>query len=171
MCRESGGSAELHPGQQQFADLHDIVMDIQNAKKVAEKAAEVHITQPESLWHFLAALPATFEAQIFYALILGSVIGMIGHYIIGRKDGDISGSPADYFFHDNVWRSVGAVVAVVTGCITEIGAGFFTTGEGAFVGWGLVIVSGIKTGYIGDSAINKGARKEWTDAERAAKVG
>lgn len=139
-------------------------MNIQDAQTIAQ----AKIAEPESLWHFLLALPSTFEAQLWYALLLGGVLGMLGHYINGRRSGDIAGSPIDYFFRDNVWRSVGAVSAMAAELFAEIGTGLFTTEAGLFVGWGLVIVSGIKSGYVGDSLINKGKRVEWTTEKREA---
>lgn len=138
-------------------------MDITNAPTIAEATA-----QPESLWHFLATLPTTYEAQLWYGLLLGGLLGMIAHYINGRAKGDIAGSLFDYFFRDNVWRSVGTVSAVAAELFAEIGAGLFTTKEGAFVGWGLVIAAGIKSGYLGDSLLNKGTRPVWTTEKRVA---
>ncbi len=125
----------------------------------APTIAQVHATQPESLWAFLAALPGTMEAQIWYALILGGVIGMIAHYGKARATGLITGNPIDYFFRDNVWRSLAALGAIAAELFGE-SAGLFTNEAGQFVGWGLVILSGIKSGYVGDSILNKGAKPE-----------
>lgn len=134
----------------------------------APTIAQAKLEAPESLWHFLAALPGTMEAQIWYALLLGGVLGMIGHYVRGRSTGNIAGNPVDYFLRDNLWRSIGAAVAVATELFAEIGAGLFTTSAGAFVGWGIVLLSGLKTGYLGDSIVNKGTRVEWTEKKRDA---
>ena len=140
-------------------------MNIADAPTIAQAKA---ITAPEPAWHFLAALPSTMEAQLMYMLLLGGVIGMIGHYIRGRSSGDISGSPIDYFFRDNLWRSIGAAMAMATELAAEIGSGLFTTEAGVFVGWGIVLLSGLKTGYAADSILNRGSRVQWPDDKREA---
>jgi hypothetical protein len=136
----------------------------------AQTIAQAKDAAPESLWHFLAALPATMEAQIWYALLIGGAIGMVGHYIKGRSSGEIAGNPLDYFFRDNLWRSIGAAVAVASELFTEIGLGLFTSDAGVFVGWGIVMLSGLKTGYLGDSVVNKSTRPVWSAEKRAATV-
>ena len=128
--------------------------------------AQLKAQAPESLWHFLLSLPTSMEAQIWYALTLGAVLGMVGHYIRARVNGSISGSPVDYFFRDNLWRSIGAAIAVMGELVAEITSGLFFTDAGLFVGWAIVILSGIKTGYLGDSLVNKGQRVIWTEEQR-----
>ncbi len=134
----------------------------------APTIAQAKLESSESLWQFLIALPTTMEAQLMYALVIGGIAGMGAHYVRGRASGNIAGGPLDYFFRDNVWRSVGAMGAVVGELFTEVGLGLFTTDAGAFVGWGVVLLSGIKTGYLGDSLVNKGTRQEWTEKKREA---
>lgn len=134
----------------------------------AQTIAQAKLETSESLWHFLLALPTTMEAQLMYALLIGGAVGMLGHYIRGRSSGDIAGSILDYFFRDNVWRSIGAMASVASELFVEVGSGLFTTAEGTFVGWGLVLLSGLKTGYLGDSLVNKGTRQEWTEKKRVA---
>lgn len=136
---------------------------IQNPPTVAQAKL-----QADSLLDFLLALPATQTAQMFYALLIGGVIGMFIHYVRGRATGNIAGGPVDYFFRTNVWRSLAAIGAVVATCFGEAGAGIFITDAGEFVGWGVVLMSGFKTGYIGDSLLNKGQRAEWTEDKRDA---
>lgn len=130
----------------------------------AAKAA----TDQQSLFQFLGRLPFTMEAQIWYALLIGGALGMFAHYANGRVKGEIAGSPLDYFLRDNFWRSIGAAGTMAGELFAEIGTGLFTTEAGLFVGWGIVILSGIKSGYLGDSVINKGTRPIWTDAARTA---
>lgn len=134
----------------------------------ATTIAQAKLDTPNSLWDFLLALPATQEAQMFYALLIGGAVGMCIHYLHGRAVGDIAGSPVDYFFRVNVWRSVAAMFAVVAELFSEAGIGIFISDAGEFVGWGVVLMSGIKTGYVGDSLVNKGQRAEWTDKKRDA---
>ena len=122
----------------------------------------------DSLWNYLAQLPTTHDAQVYYALLLGGLVGMIGHYVRARSSGNIEGNPIDYFFRQNLWRSIGALAAVAIELFGEVGSGMFTTDAGIFVGWGIVLLSGLKTGYVGDSVINKSDRPEWTPEKRAA---
>ena len=65
----------------------------------------------------------------------------------------------------NVRRTVGAVVANVVAI-----AGFISTGAlDEITKIATVLALGLFMGFSADSAINKGARKPWTDAEREAK--
>jgi len=139
---------------------------------VTQTVAELKVATPpgNDLWSFLMQLPTTHEAQVWYALLLGGIVGMIGHYIRGRAANNIGGNPIDYFFRDNVWRSIGAMVAVASELFGEVGSGLFTTDAGAFVGWGLVLLSGLKTGYLGDSLVNKATRPEWPPEKREAAI-
>lgn len=143
-------------------------MDINNAQTIAQIKQQAPNLTPESLWHWASALPTSFEAEIWYALVFGAILGMFAHYLRGRSQNSISGSPLEYFLHDNVWRSVAAAMSIGAELFAEIGTGLFTTEAGAFVGWGIVMMSGIKTGYLGDSLVNKGSRIEWTPEQRAA---
>ncbi len=136
---------------------------INNVQTIAQAKAAT-----PDLWHFLGALPFTQDAEIWYALCIGGFIGMVGHYIRGRASGDISGNPIDYFFRDNFWRSIGAAGAMASELFVEVSSSVFTTDAGIFVGWGIVLLSGLKSGYLGDSVINKGKRIEWTDQKREA---
>lgn len=133
----------------------------------APTIAQAKLEAPDLL-DFLLAVPTTQTAQILYALLLGGALGMLAHYVRGRASGEIAGSLGDYFFNQNIWRSIGAMCAVVAELFGEAGLGLFVTDAGAFVGWGVVIMSGAKTGYIGDSLINKGTRSEWTEKKRVA---
>lgn len=137
------------------------------AIEAAPTVAQAH-RQADGLLDFLLAIWSTQTAQMLYALLLGGAIGMFLHYARGRATGNIAGSPADYFFRNNVWRSVAAMSAVVAASFGEAGIGIFITDTGEFVGWGVVIMSGIKTGYVGDSLVNKGQRAEWTEKKRDA---
>jgi hypothetical protein len=120
----------------------------------------------QSLLDFLLALPATLDAQIFYGLMLGGFVGMIGHYIRARASNNVGGNPIDYFFRQNPWRSLAALAAVAIELFGEVGSGMFFTPHGTFVGWAIVLLSGLKTGYVGDSAINKSDRPTWTEEHR-----
>jgi hypothetical protein len=120
--------------------------------------AQAHAQEP--LWTFLAKLPFTYDAQIFYALLLGGLLGMVGHYLRRWGSGEIAGSLLDYMVRQHPRATLMAAAGIVTELAGEVGTGLFTTTEGAFVGWALVILSGIKTGYLGDSIANKGVPKD-----------
>ncbi len=121
-----------------------------------------------SLITFLLAYPSTQQAQIFYALLIGAVFGMLVNYLRRWLAEEISGSLVDYMFRQNPRRTMLAVFGIVSWCAGEVASGLFVTGGGEFIGWGLVILSGLKTGYAGDSLINKGGRTVWTEERRAA---
>ena len=121
-----------------------------NAQTIAE--AKVHT----SLWDFLLALPGTMEAQIFYALALGCALGTILHYTKQWLTQEASGSLWDYLFIQHPKRTAMAIFTVLSWSAGEVATGLFVTGDGVFVGWALVILSGLKTGYLGDSIVNKG---------------
>lgn len=138
----------------------------------APTLAQVAIVAPpqESIWHYLAEVPFTMEAQIFYGLLIGALIGMLGHYLRAWTSGELAGGLIDYLFRDNPRRSALAMFSVVTWCLGEVSTGLFATETGQFVGWGLVLLSGIKTGYAGDSLLKKGNRQAWTDEQRTEKA-
>ena len=130
----------------------------------------IYNSSPESLWSFLWALPSSFEAMTLYALVLGAVVGMCAHYITRWATGDIAGSLLNYLFLQNPRATVLAVIGILVELCGEIGTGLFTSQSGEFVGWGLVLLSGLKTGYVGDSIANKGTRVAWTEEQRTATV-
>lgn len=139
-----------------------------NAQTVNELKSAVPPT--ESLWHFLAQLPGTMEAQILYALLIGGFVGMGAHYFVKWAQGDIEGSLRRYLFVDNPRRSWFAVCALITELVTEVSLGMFTSPDGAFLGWSAVLLQGLKSGYLIDSIANKGNRPVWTEEKRAAKT-
>lgn len=121
--------------------------------------AQIQAQHPpaQSLWSYLAALPSSGEAQIFYALAVGSIVGMLGHYLKRWSTGEIAGNLVDYLFKQYPRRTALSVFGALTWCAGEVGSGIFLTDAGEFVGWGLIILSGLKTGYLGDSIANRAA--------------
>lgn len=124
--------------------------------KIADAQTIAQAKHGQSLADFLLALPTTMEAQIFYALTLGCALGMIIHYVRQWASGNAEGGLLDYLFLAHPRRTVLTVIGVVSWSAGEVATGLFTTEAGDFVGWALVILSGLKTGYAGDSIINKG---------------
>lgn len=129
-------------------------------------AEQVKSASVDSLWHFLAQMPATTSAQIFYGLILSGLVGMLLHYVVKWAQGDITGSLFAYLFTDNPRRSVLSLSVLVGELVGEVGAGLFTNEAGVVVGWAVVLLSGFKTGYLIDSIANKGNRPVWTVEQR-----
>lgn len=130
----------------------------------------VAIPPQESLWRFLMQIPASSEAQIWYALVLGASLGMVIHYIRRWAEQEIAGSLWDYLFWQTPRRTLLSVLGILSWSAGEVAAGLFTTADGAFIGWALVIISGLKTGYAGDSLLNKSSRSQWTDDQRAQRL-
>lgn len=122
----------------------------------------------QDFWGWLLQLPETRDAQMCYALIFGCAVGMIGHCIRGIQSGEIAGNPLDYFIRQNPWRSVSTAIGVIMWSVGEVAAGIFVSDSGVFIGWGAVVLSGVKTGYAGDSLVNKGDRVVWSKEKRDA---
>lgn len=120
----------------------------------------------ESLWQFLSALPGSFEAQIFYAILLGGLVGMLLNYWIKWLRNEISGSLFGYLFVNNMRGTMLSFVSAVGTGIAGITAGVFETGGGDFVGWFNVLWIAVSNGFFWDAAANKGERPVWTPAER-----
>lgn len=123
-------------------------------------ATEVQITQlpaPSiSLWKFLAALPASMEAQIFYGLMLSGTIGMAAHYFTRWAKGEIGGSLITYLFDSYARRTALAASILIGMSVTAISSNVFVTESGTFVGWLNVIWFGLSNGFASDSIANKG---------------
>lgn len=133
----------------------------------ADKISEIKALHgPETLWQFLGHLPASFEAQIFYALLLGGCVGMLLNYWIKWLRKDIAGSLIAYLFVNNMRGTMLSFVSAIGTGIAGITAGVFETANGDFVGWFNVLWIAVSNGFFWDAAANKGTRKEWTDAER-----
>ncbi len=122
----------------------------------------------ESLWAFLAVLPYSQEAQIFYALLLSGTFGIAGHYLFKWLTGEIDGNLWEYLFVNYPKRTALSFVSYIGWIVGLVGTGLFVTKSGDFVGWGIVLVLGLTNGYSVDSLANKTQRKEWTPEKRAA---
>ena len=125
---------------------------------------------PGSLWDFLLQLPATTEAQIFYGLVIGCLAGMLVHYVQKWASQEISGGLLDYLFFQYPRHTVLAVIAIGTWSAGEVASGIFVV-DGTFVGWALVLLSGVKTGYMGDALINKAVPRTSSEAGQSVSNG
>lgn len=122
--------------------------------------------QQQTLWQFLCALPQTMEAQIFYALILSGVLGIMAHYVHKWMKDEIQGSLWSYLFVQYPKRTAMSFGAYLAWIMSLIGTGVFVTASGEFVGYGIVLILGFTNGYGVDSLANKGGRAEWTTQQR-----
>lgn len=134
----------------------------------AKTIAQVRSEDTTSLWDFIMQLPGTLDAQIWYALLIGGAVGMILHYAVKLRTDDITGSPLEYFMRQSPWRTVGTIAAMASWAFGEVLTGIYVNSQDVFIGWGAVLLSGVKTGYLGDSIINKGERAQWSEAQREA---
>lgn len=130
---------------------------------VAELKAE-----PVSLWDFLAALPTTFEAQVFYGMLIASALGLMGNYIVKWMNKDIAGNLVCYLFFDNPRGTIKSVALSLAGIITYISAHLYAGENDGFVGWGNVLWFGVLNGFFFDSIANKGQALVWTPEQRTA---
>jgi hypothetical protein len=122
--------------------------------------------QQDSLFSFLAALPKTQEAEIFYALMLSGFLGIFIHYLHKWLTGQIEGSLFDYLFRQHPRRTMLSFGSYIGWILSLVGTSMFTTPTGEFVGWGIVLIMGLTNGYAVDSISNRAGRAIWSDDER-----
>ena len=138
---------------------------IEQAKTIQQIKA-----QQVSLWDFLGALPASFEAQMFYGVLLGGLVGMLLNYGIKWLRREISGSLLAYLFVDNIRGTLLSFVSAVGTGLAGIATGVFTTQDGQFVGWFNLMWIAVSNGFFWDAAANKGTRTAWTPEERSTRA-
>lgn len=126
-------------------------------------------TQTESLWHFLAQLPGTIEAQQLYALIISGALGIAANYLLKWARQEIAGSLWQYLFKDNIRGTVLSIASFIGLAITSIAAGVFTADGDTYVGWTTVMWFGLTNGFAVDAIANKGTRAPWTSEQREAR--
>ena len=137
--------------------------------ELAQTIAQAKSASPESLWHFLRALPVTMEAQIWYGLLLSGAVGIMAHYFHKWASDEIAGSLFDYLFRQHPKKTILSLSAYVAWTLSLVGTGIFQTGSGEFVGWSIVLILGLTNGYGVDSLANRGGRAVW-DAETRTKM-
>lgn len=121
---------------------------LESAPKVSELRGN------ESLWAFLMRLPSSFEAQIFYGVVLFGIVGLFANYATKWLRGEIAGSLIKYLFLDNVRGTLLSLSAAIGVGIGGITAGVFETASGEFVGWFNVMWIGLTNGFMWDAALN-----------------
>lgn len=127
--------------------------------------------QHQSLLEFFQALPSTQEFDIWTALMLGGLAGMITSFLIKWSQGQIKACLTHYFFRDNPRGTVYSVLWLIAAVGVNVSISGYSTTDGDFVGWGKVLLDGWLIGGGGDLALNKAKRPEWTEADRAEKTG
>lgn len=134
---------------------------LENAQKIGEIKG-----QGESFLTFLSRLPASFEAQIFYAVALFGLVGMMANYSVKWMRGEIAGSLISYLFLHNIRATLLSYATTIGVGIGAITAGVFETGSGEFVGWFNVMWVSLTNGYMWDAALNAGQRAVWSPEKR-----
>ena len=134
----------------------------------AQTVGQLKLAAPpnESFWHFVAGLPATMEAQILYALMAGALVGALVNFLTQWAKGEIQYGLLAYIFYDNPKRTLLSAIVLFGALVGELMSVVFVN-SGVFVGYGLVALSGFKSGYVIDNLVNKASRVEWTDEQRA----
>jgi hypothetical protein len=127
---------------------------------------QIRQNEPETLWHFLQQLPASFEAQILLGLVLAGFLGAIVSWLVKWSSGDAH-SLMDYCFRNSFKRTVASVLTFLGIIVGAIASDMFKTDSGEFVGWMNVLVNGFTVGFGSDASINKGKRVVWTEDKRA----
>jgi hypothetical protein len=126
-----------------------------DAQKIAAIRAEGH----ETLWTFLARIPTSFEAQVFYGLMLTGVGGSIASWLWKWAQG-VAGAK-----HYTLRYALGQVLWLAGSAIGAISTMGFSTDDGNFFGWWSVIWFGALAGFGGEV---KNERPEWSPEKRAA---
>ena len=132
----------------------------------AQTISQAHEATQQSLWHFLAQLPQTQEAQLLYGLILAGAVGMVANYLVKWAKGEIEGNLWCYLVKDKLRATVLSFSSYVGVAVASIAAGIFVTDGGIFVGWSTVLWFGVTNGFAVDAIANKGRRPEWSEGER-----
>lgn len=136
----------------------------------APTIAQVTAAAPGDLGTFLKGLPATQEAQIFYALMGAGSAGMAANWVTRWTRGEI-GNLFQYLFNQNARATVGSFLTFAGTGMAAIYAHAFNVGpDSLFVGWGMVLWLGAVNGFAIDNIVNKGQRPVWTAEQRAAKA-
>lgn len=135
---------------------------------LAAGAAAVVERVPTPLNVFLAALPGSWEMQLFYGLMLSGTGGMLAHYVLKWARDEIKGNLFCY------WIANGKKTALSFLTFTGIAAtavmnNAFVGDYGGFVGWKMVLWMGWTNGFAIDVIVNRTDRARWTLMERASK--
>lgn len=128
-------------------------------------APKISDTAPESLYAFLCALPGSFEAQLFYGLMISGTAGQFAHYALKWARDEIRGNLVCYLWINKKSTAL-AFFTFVGIAVTAIASGAFTGQYGGFVGWKMVFWMGVTNGFTIDAIVNKTERARWTLRER-----
>lgn len=127
-----------------FAAVMLLLVPISAFALDAQKIVEIK-GGSETLGQFLGKLPTSFEAQVFYGLVLSGLVGMIGSWLWKWSQGVAQG-----LHHFTVKYSVGQLLWLIGSSIGAIETVGFQTDGGEFFGWMSVIVTGGFMGFSGE---------------------
>lgn len=133
-----------------------------NAPRIAD-------APPQSLYSFLTELPGTFEAQLFYGLMISGTGGQVAHYALKWARDEIRGNLFCYLW-ENKKSTALAFFTFIGIALTAIASGAFTGEYGGFVGWKMVFWMGVTNGFTIDAIVNKTERVRWSPGERLDKT-
>lgn len=135
---------------------------------MTQTIAQLKANGHETLWQFLAQVPNSTEAQIWYAMMFGCIIGMVAHYVRQWATGQISGGLWTYLFVQCPRNTLLALIGAAMVSAGEVSMDLYQSAGGDVFSWWLIIISGFKNGYATDSLINRARRAEWSQEQRAA---
>lgn len=93
--------------------------------------------------------------------------GQVMHALKKWADGESSSLAG--WFTSNIKRTIGAMLGNLMGMIVFVQTGVLGPMISLPNGWWAIFLFGFMNGFSTDSALNKSARTEWTQEERAAK--
>lgn len=134
-----------------------------NAQKIAD-------IPEQSLVQFLVALPASFEAQVFYMIVVCGCLGVFFHYAVKWMRKEIAGSLFKYLFRNNLRGTLLSATLTIGAGAAGIAIGMFEEAGGQFIGWYKALVLAFGNGFFWDVIANKGTRAVWTAEERAKRT-
>ncbi|TXH19807.1 MAG: hypothetical protein E6R03_00070 [Hyphomicrobiaceae bacterium] len=118
----------------------------------------------ETLWEFLLKLPASFEAQLFYGMMIAGTLGMGMNWLVKWLRNELP-CFVTYMFKSEAKRSVLSILTLAGTVLAAIATNVFVIDD-RFVGWLNVLWTGATTGFAVDATMNKGSREAWTEEER-----
>lgn len=114
---------------------------------------------------YVRAILGSRELVQFGVLLGAGVAGGSANYLYKWLRDEITGSLWAYVTEQYPKRTLLAIATYVSYCVATVLSPVL---DGA--GWGVVINMGFTTGFAIDALVNKSERKEWSAAERTARL-
>lgn len=124
---------------------------------------------PTPLREFLAALPGSWDMQLFIGFMMAGLFGMVAHFLLKWARDEIKGSLPRYLC-ENPKRLTLSGLTLVSFAMTAVANNMFATDFGVFVGWKLVLYTGWSAGFSIDVLVNRTPRTPWSFEERLNKI-